>query len=68
MSKKDLETFCEMVLNDLNLQKKLSAEKDRDRFFSRVLKLSGELGFNILREEIEQKLMENRRLWNERWI
>jgi hypothetical protein len=68
MSKENLNQFCRLVLSDLNLQKQLKTLTERDDFIARVIELGAEKGFEILCEDIEFQLRENRRLWHERWI
>jgi len=68
MSKENLNQFCRLVLSDLNLQNQLKDLVDRDDFIKQVIELSAKSGFEILREDIELHLRENRRLWHERWI
>ena len=68
MSVENLKKFCQVVLQDLSLQNQLKNPNERDEFFARVIELAAESGFEILREDIEQQLRENKRLWHERWI
>jgi len=68
MSKENLNQFCLLVLSDLNLQNQLKDLTEREDFIAHVIKLGAKSGFEILREDVELQLRENRRLWHERWI
>ncbi len=68
MSKKDLNQFCLLVLSDLKLQDQLKNLIEREDFTAEVIKLGAKSGFEIVREDIELQLRENRSLWHERWI
>lgn len=68
MSKENLDQFCILVLGDLNLQNQLKILTDRNDFIARVIELGADNGFEISREDIENQMGENRRLWNERWV
>lgn len=68
MSKETLNQFCSLVLSDLNLQEQLKNLVEREDFIGGVIKLGKNAGFEILREDIELQLRENRSLWHERWI
>jgi hypothetical protein len=68
MSKENLNQFCLLVLSDLNLQNQLKNLIEREDFIAQVIKLGKQLGFEIMREDVELQLRENRRLWHERWI
>lgn len=68
MSKEDLSQFCRLVLRDLNLQNQLKNSIEREDFISQVIELGAKSGFEILREDVELQLRENRSLWHERWI
>ncbi len=68
MSKENLNQFCLLVLSDLNLQNQLKGLVVREDFVDRIIELSVESGFEIVREDIEIQMRENRSLWHERWI
>lgn len=68
MSKENLDQFCLLVLSDLNLQNQLKDSIEREDFIAEVIRLGAKAGFEILREDVELQLRENRRLWHERWI
>ena len=68
MSKETLNQFCSLVLSDLNLQNQLKNLSDREDFIAGVIKLGKKSSFEILREDVELQLRENRSLWHERWI
>lgn len=68
MSKENLNQFCLLVLRDLKLQNQLKDLIERENFITRIIELSAESGFEIVREDIEQQMRENRSLWHERWI
>ena len=68
MSKENLNQFCHLVLNDLELQDQLNNLTERDEFIPKVIELSAASGLEITREEVEDQMRENRRLWHERWM
>lgn len=68
MSKDNLNKFCVLVLSDLNLQIQLKDLSEREDFITRIIELGANAGFEIVREDIELQLRENRSLWHERWI
>jgi len=68
MSKENLDRFCALVLNDLSLQNQLKDVVEREDFIVQVIELGTNSGFEILREDVELQMRENRRLWHERWI
>jgi hypothetical protein len=68
MSKEKLEEFCLLVLGDPELRKQLQDISERDEFMTRVIELGARNGFEIMPEDVEEKIRENRRLWHERWI
>ena len=68
MSKENLNQFCLLVLGDLNLQDQLKNSIEREDFIAQIIRLGAKSGFEILREDVELQLVENRRLWHERWI
>jgi len=68
MSKENLQQFCLLVLRDLKLQNQLKGLVDRDEFIEKLVASGARAGFEISREDVENQMRENRRLWNERWI
>jgi len=68
MSKDNLNQFCLLVLSDLNLQNQLKDLIEHQDFIARIIELGANAGFEIVREDIELQLRENRSLWHERWI
>lgn len=68
MSKENLNQFCLLVLSDLNLQNQLKDLIDHENFVARIIELGANAGFEIVREEIDWQLLENRHLWHKRWI
>ena len=68
MSKENLQQFCLLVLRDLKLQNQLKGLVDRDEFIEKLVESGARAGFEISREDVENQMRENRRLWNERWI
>lgn len=68
MSKENLQQFCLLVLHDQGLQNQLKNITVRDAFIKKVCELGAVSGFEILREDIELQMLENRKMWNERWI
>ena len=68
MSKENLDQFCLLVLNDLSLQDQLKDVIEREDFVARIIELGANSGFEILRDDVEQRMRDNRRLWHERWI
>jgi hypothetical protein len=68
MSKENVERFCLVVLSDQRLQNKLRKITDREEFLTKVVGLGVESGFEFAREDVENSMRENRRLWHERWI
>ena len=68
MSKENLNQFCLLVLSDLTLQNQLKDLIEREDFIAQVIKLGAKSGFEILREDVELQLRENRSLWYERWM
>ena len=68
MSKENLNEFCLLVLSDLTLQNQLKDLIEREDFIAQVIALGAKSGFEILLEDVELQLRENRRLWHERWI
>jgi len=67
MSKEDLRQFCRFVLDDLELQNKLKEVFERDEFIEKVVDLGALAGFIFSREDVEQQMRENRKMWNQRW-
>ena len=68
MSKEHLKQFCQLVLNDLEIQKHLKDLTDRDEFILKALELGTNLGLEITFNDIEEQMRENRRQWHERWM
>ncbi len=68
MSKENLQQFCLLVLRDSALQDQLKNIIERDEFIKKVCELGANSGFEILREDIEIQMRENRKMLNERWI
>jgi hypothetical protein len=68
MSKENLQNFCRLVLEDLELQNKLKGIFDLEEFFKAVLELGRNSAFEISRADLEMQIRENRRLWIERCI
>lgn len=68
MSEDDFEQFRQMVLQQKNLQEKLSVISDKEEFYKSVMELGRENGFDFTIENIREALMKNQRAWIERWI
>ncbi len=64
----EIEKLREIVLGDDDLQTRLQGISDRSEFIARVLEVAESLGLEIGSEDISQAMIENRRLWIERWI
>lgn len=68
MSKKNLEQFCLLVLQNLELQNQLKGLTGLNEFIPQVIELGRENGFEFSQTEVENKMRENRRQWHERWL
>ncbi|MDB6026342.1 MAG: hypothetical protein JWM68_2565 [Verrucomicrobiales bacterium] len=64
----DWQRFYEIVLRDVELQKKLRGTDGLDHFISLVVQCGAERGFNFSAEQVQASLRENRRAWMERWV
>lgn len=68
MSKVNLQDFCRMILNDLEIQDRLKNVTDRDKFILKVVELGEKSGFEFTSEDVEEQMRENRRQWHEKWM
>jgi Nif11 domain len=68
MAREDFEQFKQIVLQNFSLREKLRGFGERDELIAKVIEIGEEYGFLIMREDVEEVLRENSRLWIERWI
>jgi len=68
MTKKGLDEFCLLILNNPELQSELKNVKDVFDFTQRAVEMGEKLGFTFSINDVENRMRENRRLWHERWI
>lgn len=61
MPNKDLETFQQMVLADVQLQTELRDLMDQDEFLARVLKLGLERGYDFDIADIKEAMRDGRK-------
>lgn len=55
-------------MRDEGLCRQLWDMTDTDEFVSHVKTLSDRLGFDLTTEEIDAAMLENKRVWIERWF
>jgi hypothetical protein len=68
MAREDFEQFKQIVLQDFALREKLRGFSERDELIAKVIEIGEEYGFLIMREDVDEALRANSRLWIERWI
>lgn len=68
MSKENLARFCLLILGNSELQNDLKNITDRSEFIKKVCELGAASGFEILTEDVEMQMLENRKMWQKRWI
>ncbi|MGA9770297.1 MAG: aspartyl/asparaginyl beta-hydroxylase domain-containing protein [Blastocatellia bacterium] len=60
--------FCQLVLEDLALQKRLRKETNRDRFITSLMREGRARGYVFGVEEVDKALRASKRAWLQRWI
>jgi predicted ribosomally synthesized peptide with nif11-like leader len=65
---KNLERFCQLVLEDPQLHQQLRQPLVQDEFIALAIRLGQERGYSFTAEEVRAALNERRRAWLERWI
>jgi predicted ribosomally synthesized peptide with nif11-like leader len=68
MSRESFERFRALVIEDPDLQARLSGFEDLQKFEDAVLEAAAEREFDFSRQELQQALREARRSWIERWL
>jgi hypothetical protein len=67
-TRRDLEHFRRLVLEDISLQEQLRETTDVKSFLELVLKLGREGGCDFNQADVEEALRAGRRAWFETWI
>jgi len=60
--------FCNLVLEDTNLQELLKDVLDKELFFETVVRLGNDRGYHFNVNDVRSAFKEKRRAWIERWI
>jgi hypothetical protein len=68
MSAEALAGFRRTVLDDPVLQAALLAVHDRREFVELVVRLAQARGWEVVPQDVEERLRASRRSWQERWI
>ncbi len=66
--RRELDRFCELVLENESLHDQLRATADLESFVALAVELGRQHGCAFAPAEIQELLREKRRAWLERWV
>jgi hypothetical protein len=66
--RRELDRFCQLVLENERLHDQLCATADLESFVALAVELARQHGCNFTAAQIHELLKEKRRAWLERWV